>query len=274
MRKNNLLLCTIIIAALSLFSSCKKDNNVTLTIKLTPAQASFVTGAPVTISGTATTTGALREIKFYTVSATGATEVEIPGSAITTVANQTTADFSAVLTNLTATKITVKAIDQNGQTVATVFTLTITAAPSNINTYSSLQLGGWDSNYGSCLDVDAGTPYGSSAMADPTLNSKIDVFFDEAKLGNVDLDSVYYSNVSRLHDTGIRYATTTLSSIDFDKVTYDTSFKDLTATLKVVPIKVNDVVFFIAKSGKKGLLRVNSLSSPTGDIMLDEKIQK
>lgn len=276
MKKNSLFLCAIVIAVLSLFSSCKKDN-VSLAISLTnkSAKDSVYFGESVTITGVANTSGKLSMIQFFRSFPYngGESEVEVAATKITTFANTATTDFSAVISNLKdATKIRVKATDQNGQEISAVVSITI--RKSNILGYSNLQLGGWDSNFGSCLDVDSGTPMSGSAVDDPALWPKIDVFFDDAKLSNVDLDSVYYNNVSRLHDTGIRYAATTFSSSDFDAMRGDDLFKNLVATLPTIPIKLNDVVFFKAKSGKKGLLRVSELTSSTGDLKLDEKIQK
>ena len=39
-------------------------------------------------------------------------------------------------------------------------------------------------------------------------------------------------------------------------------------------IQPDDVVFFQTKSGRKGLLKVISISSPTGDLMVSLKVQK
>jgi hypothetical protein len=275
MKKNSLVICSIVIAVVSLFSSCKKEN-VTLAISLTnkSAKDSVYSGESVTIAGVASTTGKFRMIQFFSSPYNGGgPAVEVTAAEITSCANKSTFNFSAVIPNIKAsTKIMVKATDQNGQITTTDFSIKL--LESNILTYSNLQLGGWDSDYGSCLDVDAGIPYGSSALSDNTKRPLLDVFFDMSKLANVDLDSIYYNNVSRLHDTGIRYATTTFTSSDFNAMKSDDSFKGLMATLPNVPIKMNDVVFFITKSGKKGLLRVSNLTSPTGDLMLDEKIQK
>jgi len=203
----------------------------------------------------------------------GESQVEVAATKITSFANTATTDFSAVIKNIRdATKIIVKVTDQNGQ--ETTSFVAVTVRNSNILGYNNLHLGGWDSNYGSCLDVNTGNTMGGGATTDPLLKSTIDVFFEDAKLGNIDLDSIYYNNVNRLPDTGIRYAATTFSSADFDAMKGDDLFKDLVATLPIIAIKVNDVVFFKAKSGKKGLLRVSELTSPTGDLKLDEKIQK
>ncbi len=278
MKKNSLLLCIIIISLISLFSNCEKDKTqAPPAISLTnlSAKDSVYFGESCTVTGVASTSGKLSEIRFFRSFPYngGESEVEMAGTKLSSFANESTADFSVVVPNIKdATKISVRVADQDGQETSTVVAITI--RKSNILSYRNLQLGGWDSNYGSCLDVDSGTPMSGSAVSDPILAPKVDVFFDDSKLGNVDLDSIYYDNVSRLKDTGIRYATTKFTSADFDAMKGDDLFKDMMATLPIIPIEVNSVVFFKAKSGKKGLLRVSELTSPTGDLLLDEKIQK
>ena len=258
-------------------NSCKKNNDVPPTLTLTnlSAKDSVYFGESYTITGQASTAGKLNTIQFYRSFPYngGESEVEMAGTKISTFSSETAANFSVIVPSIKdAVKISVKVTDQNGQETITVYSIAV--RKSNILSYFNLQLGGWDSNYGSCLDVDTGTPMSGSAVSDPVLSPKIDVFFDMSKLANVDLDSIYYDNVSRLHDTGIRYANTTFTSADFDAMKGDDLFKDLQANLPIVSVELNSVVLFKAKSGKKGLLRVSELTSPTGDLMLDEKIQK
>lgn len=157
--------------------------------------------------------------------------------------------------------------------IDTFYTDWVKLEPITISSYSDLKLGGWDSNYGSCLDVDTGTPYGSSALRDDARRPLIDVFFDEAKLACTDLDSIYYNNVSRLPDTGTRFAPTTFTAADFDGMKGDDLFANMNATQKEIAIQVGSVVFFRAKSGRKGLLKVVSMTDPKGDLTLDLKIQ-
>jgi len=276
MKKNSLFLCAIIIATIGLLNSCEKSN-VALTISLAnqSAKDSVYVGESVTIAGVANTTGKLGMIQFFSSYPFngGEAEVEVAGTKITSFTSEASTDFSTVITNVTAdTKISIVVTDQNGQAATSMFAITL--RKSNIIAYTNLNLGGWDSNYGSCLDVDTGTPMSGSAVSDPTLRPKIDVFFEDAKLGNRDLDSMYYDNISRMSDTGIRYAKTAFTSADYDAMKGDDLFKDLVGTLKIIDIKLNDIVFFKAKSGKKGVLRVSGLTGPTGDLKLDEKIQK
>ncbi|GLU53396.1 hypothetical protein [Dyadobacter frigoris] len=138
----------------------------------------------------------------------------------------------------------------------------------SINRASDLILGGWDSDYGSCYDVDKAYVYGSGQMADPDILPMIDLFFDHGQLWNID-----GAGLNRLPDTGIRFAKTEITADQFDILTDDKSFANLEPTLEVIPILPGDVVFFKSKNGKKGLLKIKSMNSPTGEAYVDEIIQ-
>jgi len=65
MKKINLFLFTIIVAAASLISSCKKDSvEVSIALTTQPASAKVYAGDPVTIAGTASTTGKFGSFKW------------------------------------------------------------------------------------------------------------------------------------------------------------------------------------------------------------------
>jgi len=276
MKKNSLFLCAIMIAVISVLNGCKKENvSPTLSFTNQSAKDSIYSGESVTINGVANTTGKLSMIRFFRVFPYigRISEVEVTETKITSFTNEVSAEFSAVIPNIVADiDIRVAVTDQNGEETSSIFSITI--RKKNILAYTNINIGGWDSSFGSCLDVETGTGMSGSAPTNEILRPKIDLFFDNAKLGNVDLDSAQYNNINRLPDTGIRFATTTFTSADYNAMNNDDLFKNLTGTLKIVAIKLNDVVFFQAKSGKKGLLRVAGLTGPTKDLKLDEKIQK
>lgn len=138
----------------------------------------------------------------------------------------------------------------------------------SINRASDRILGGWDSNYGSCFDVDKAQVHGSSQMSNPNVLPMIDLFFDRAQLWNID-----GAGLGRLPDTGIRFAKTDITPEQFDAMVDDKSFVNLEPNLEVIPIKVGDVVFFKGKNGKKGLLKIKDMTSPTGDLTVEEVIQ-
>jgi len=145
MKKNKLFLCTIFFAALSIFSGCKKDN-VALTISLTatPASAKAYAGDPITIAGTATTTGKFRIIQMVAQPLDGSAPVMLPDGSVTSCANTTgSVSFSQVITSITKSSVVkVNVIDRNGQLASTDFAVTIlekntTAAVTAISFYTA-----------------------------------------------------------------------------------------------------------------------------------------
>lgn len=146
MKKINLSLFTIIIiAVVILFSSCKKDN-VALTISLTtsPASAKAYAGDPVTIAGTASTTGKFRMIQMVSNPLDGSAPVMLPDGSVTSCANKGgSINFSQVITSLTKSAvIKVNVIDQNGSIASTDFAVQIlenntTAAATAISFYTA-----------------------------------------------------------------------------------------------------------------------------------------
>ena len=277
MKKIGFLIISAGILLTAFLMGCEKEENgadISISFAKLAAKDSVYTNDDYTLNGSIATAGKIKSVQFlrnYFFNDTES-EIEMAGTKITNIA-EAPYTFSVVVPKVTKnTTVKVLVTDVNGNEVSSVFS--IKERKANIVAYSGLTLGGWDSDYGSCLDVDTGTPYGSGALHDAVKRPLIDVFFDEAKLGCTDLDSIYYDNVSRLPDTGIRYAKTTFSSADFDAMRGDDIFKNMVATKKTVAIQLDEVIFFKAKSGKKGLLRVSKLTSPTGDLLLDEKIQK
>ena len=146
MKTNKLFFCTIIFAAfLSVFSSCKKDN-VALTINLTsqPAAGKGYAGDPITIAGTASTTGKFRMIQMVNHPLDGSAPVMLNDGSVTSCANTGgSINFSQVITSITKSGIVkVNVIDKDGQMASADFTVTIlenntTAAATNISFYSA-----------------------------------------------------------------------------------------------------------------------------------------
>lgn len=145
MKKNNLFLFTIIIAVVILFSNCKKDNvEVSISLTTTPASAKVYAGDPVTIAGTASTSGKFRLIQMVSNPLDGSTPVLLSEGAVTSCANTGgTINFSRVITKLTkSTIIKVGVVDQSGETTSVDFAVTIlenntTAAATAISFYTA-----------------------------------------------------------------------------------------------------------------------------------------
>lgn len=274
----NLFFISIMISTIP-FVSCKKDivlSSAILTINNQTGNTlrdSVFSGDLFSIKGSIGYTGKIQKVQFFRSYPDSANfvgdEFEIVGSAITSFDTSTvnTLSFTDSIYNIRGkTNIRVQVTDQDGHTVSTIITITIRT--SNINTMNNIQLGGWDSNYGSCLDADKGVAYSSSALNDPTLKTLIDVFFDNSILANVNLDD----NNTIISTT--KFAMTNVTTADFDSMKADDLFKNLTASLDQIKIAVGNVIFYQTAAGKKGLIEIVSLTSPTGDLLINLKVQK
>lgn len=137
-----------------------------------------------------------------------------------------------------------------------------------LDTYASLWLGGWDSAYGSGLDIDNGTVYGYGSLSGA--RRYVDIFFDRSTLFSYD------ANGDALPDVGTRFASTSFTPEQFNAMADDGQFRSLEppAAADSVKFKVNDVILFRTRWGKKGLILIKSLSSPTGDLNCEVKAQE
>ncbi len=270
-------LILITILGIMLFTGCEsEDDDFSAVIGFDNVQAkdSVYTNEDFVLTGTVTSSEQIKTIRFYRNYFFNDQEMEeeMAGTMISDI-TESPYHFSIVVPNIIKnTTVKVVATGMNGKEESMIFS--IKERKMNVVYYSKLNIGGWDSMFGSCLDVDTGTPYGSSALNDDEKRPLIDLFFDRSTLACVDLDSIYYNNVNRLPDTGLRFAETSFTAAQFDDLKGDDLFVSMSATLKEIEVEVGDIVFFEAKSGKKGLLKVVSISSPTEDIVLEEKIQQ
>ncbi len=266
------------------YCSCKKNNNIELPVSLNldnkTTKDSVFMGNNCIINGVASAAGELKMIQIFQSFTWlgGVSEVEVAGAGIFKFPSDTTKTYRFALSvpNLMSTKnVRIQVTDKNGNS-ASSSVYTITVRQSNIISYLNVPMGGWNSNYGSALDADTGTPYGSSQLG--TVGSIVDIFFDNSELASHDLDAVdfYPEDYSgaRFPETGTTFATTTISSSDFDGITNDELFSSMQGTVSVIQIKQGDVIFFQTNIGRKGLLRVKSLTDPLGDLIVDLKVQK
>ncbi|MGY3054716.1 hypothetical protein ACVWYG_002925 [Pedobacter sp. UYEF25] len=178
MKKRNLLLFILLIAVAGLVSNCKKDT-VTVTISLTtkPASASVYAGDPVTIAGTASTTGKFRLIQMISNPLDGSAPVLLTEGSVTSPANTTgSINFSRIITKLTkSTIIKVAVVDMNGQTKSVDFAVTIlenntTAAVTEVGFYTATT-GGNIADIGETVTA-RGVVWGTSATPTVDLPTK------------------------------------------------------------------------------------------------------
>ncbi len=283
MKKIKLLSILVGLFVIGLISSCNKNDDTQLPVNLKldnvlPKDSVFM-GNTCIIKGVAKAAGQIKMIQIFQsfTWAGGTDEVEVAGTGIYKFPSDTTTTYRFALSvpNVKSTKnIRIQVTDKSGNMTSSAFTITV--RKSNIISYLNVPLGGWDSNYGSALDADTGTPYGSSQLGE--VGSIVDIFFDHAVLASRDLDAIdyypQYYNGGRFPDTGTKFAKTNFSSSDFDGITNDELFSSMLGTGDSVNIKEGDVIFFQTKSGRKGLLKVKSMTAPTGDLIVDLKVQK
>lgn len=251
-----------VVASTMFLGSCKKDEEVVKpTITITPTATAVKAGVKVTYT---VVIHSDQDLKTLTISP--------DAKSATATANDTTITFGKGINDQTiayvytptgnTAKITIKftvadedATEENAQT--------LDVTPS-ILTYATIQMGGADSKYGSYLDADAGISYLSGAVAANL--SAIDIIFDQSS----------FKNTAKLvtTSTGTKLFLTSLTAAQFDAITSDATFDSYTAASDNVTVAVGSVVFFQASSGKKGLIKVTSMTSGTGDLVIAEKIQQ
>lgn len=137
-----------------------------------------------------------------------------------------------------------------------------------LDTFRAVKLGGWDGMYGSGLDADNGVVYGYGSLSGAT--KFVDVFFDRSAFFSYDADG------NELPDVGTRFASTDFSVAQFEEMTDDRNLLSITPlpAADSVQFDIDDVVLFQTKWGKKGLIRILSMTSPTGDLVCDVKVQE
>jgi hypothetical protein len=124
-------------------------------------------------------------------------------------------------------------------------------------------MGGAGSSNGSYLDAETGIIYKLGDLTD-NVKTLIDIVFDAGQFKNT---------ASALTSaTGTTFATTTLTTAQFDAATSDFLFSGITASANNITISANSVVLFQTKGGKKGIIKVKSLTST--DVTIAIKIQQ
>lgn len=137
-----------------------------------------------------------------------------------------------------------------------------------LDTISGINLGGWDGRYGSGLDADNGVVYGYSSLSGAT--RYVDIFFDRSAFFSYDADG------TQMPDVGTRFASTEFTVEQFDRMEDDREFIGINplAAADSVQFALNDVILFQTRWGKKGLVKIISMTSPTGDLVCDLKVQE
>jgi len=181
-----------------------------------------------------------------------------------------------------------KITDKEGQTKEIGFTVTTTAGASPINTFSMKILGAQGSSTGSSFASIDGNVY---SLANAKTNAvKIDwlYFYGATNLAtlaspaDVDAATVFTDPTNGLatwaikNDTKFKKVT---DAITWDDITTDEIIVAQTASgvtnTKIKTLAVNDILSFITASGKKGMIKVESITTgSTGSITISVKVQQ
>lgn len=181
-----------------------------------------------------------------------------------------------------------KVTDKNGESKEISFTITTVAITGLINTFSMKIMGAQGSSTGSSFASIDGTIY---ALADAKANaSKIDWLYfygatNFATLASPDDASaatVFNDPTNGLATWSVRNSTLfkkVTDVIDWNNITDDGVIVTQTASgvtnTKINSLAANDILSFIAANGKKGMIKVESISGTTdGTITISVKVQK
>jgi hypothetical protein len=271
-------LAAVAVISMMFISSCKKDSttgDVTPTVNflagagLTSADATIDSGTIVTVSISAfsnTSSNTNLNQVIFTVTFNNSPIITIDSTLKKNVTSFTN-NFSFAVNWTGSARVSIKIIDDDNQTKEAYFDI-IGKKPTTgttLTSYASLTMGGSTSAFGSYLDAETGTVYSLTQVNGSTvIKNSIDIIFDNSILNSI---------AAVITSTGTKFASTTLTASDFNGITTDATFGAYSATLTQITIASGNVVFFQTTGGKKGLVKVISMTSGTGDLNIALKIQ-
>ncbi|MGB9747897.1 MAG: hypothetical protein ACPLXM_13305 [Bacteroidales bacterium] len=283
--KNFLLVVAFTGMAAVTFTSCSKDttgtgpvitflNNQT-EVTLNPGQTSY------TVAGTVTSDAGLKEVKFFKVIGDNETQ---DGQAVTSFPDKNNYAFQHDVTGITQEmKLKVQATDKDDITNSSSFTIKI-SLPA-IQTWTGKTLGAQKSSTGSFFASVDGTVMTLNQATSNQAKADFAYYYgdvnlatlaapDDASLNGGAGNFTWCQSWTTKNQT--RFALTTLTTAEFDAATATTinALAD-PAESKVTSLAQNKVIAFKTASGKKGLIKVASITTGTsGSITLDVKVQQ
>lgn len=275
MRKINLLLVSLLVLASNFFTSCKKDDAASDADIQIVAQTGYISGNATVQPGTQfkvkwTATVTTSDMKYLSITRDG---VALSSWSLKEIdsdyenAYNSEATLTAPLSGGPYTYAIVVSDKDENEIASIEFVITLQAAAGSIGTYPSINMGGASSSFGSYLDAEAGTVYKVAQVnGSSTVKNSIDVIFDAGQLWNS--GGIFSSS------TGTKFAATQLNETGFAAISDDATFSSYTASSDKITVTSGSVVFFQTKAGKKGLIRVISMTSGTGDLNIALKIQQ
>lgn len=177
--------------------------------------------------------------------------------------------------------------DNDNQSKAVSLTVTVTAAAGEINTFSMKIMGAQGSPTGSSFASIDGSVY---SLADAKLNAaKVDwmYYYGATNLATIAAPSdptatEVFTGANGPASWQIRNNTQfkkVTDQIDWNSITDDTQIVAQTASgvnlTKIPQLQIGNVLSFIAANGKKGMIKVESISgTENGTITISVKVQK
>lgn len=287
MRKNSLVLFAAFAGmAAFAFTSCSDDttgtgpvitflNNQT-EVTLSAGQTSY------TVAGTVTSDAGLKEVKFFKVMGDNETQ---DGQAVTSFSDKNNYQFQHEVTGITQEmKLKVTATDKDDITNSASFTIKIPAAPA-IQTWTGKTLGAQESSTGSFFASVDGTVMTLNQATSNQAKADFAYYYgdvnlatlaapDDASLNGGTNNFTWCQSWTTKNQT--RFDLTTLTAAEFDAATAATiNALANPSSSKVTSLAQGKVIAFKTASGKKGLIKVASITTgASGAITLDVKVQQ
>lgn len=291
MKKLTYLLGLGAIASLFLFNSCSEET-------LPAPSITFDAGTEIVLAvgetdalltGTIVAEAKLDKVVIYEVTDLSETQLvtitDFNSGAITTT-DDMNYSFRFTVTALTQdVQIKIEATDKDDQFASKSINIVVSAG-NPIDEFTAVLMGAQGNlDIGSYLDAVTGTVYKQAAAESNSADIDIVYYFgstNEATLTAPD-DATVNGGAGNLslcvnftQKNPTRFASTTLSSAEFDAIENDASIVGIsTSASKMTKLGVNDVIAFETFDGKKGLIKVAALNATNeGTITIDVKIQQ
>lgn len=245
-------------------------------VTLSAGQSSY------TVAGTVSSDAGLKEVKFFKVIGDNETQ---DGQAVTSFSDKNNYPFQHEVTGITQDmKLKVQATDKDDITNSASFTIHIPAAPA-IQTWTGKTLGAQSSSTGSFFASVDGTVMTLTQATSNQAKADFAYYYgdvnlatlaapDDASLNGGTGNFTWCQSWTTKNQT--RFTLTTLTTAEFDAATAATinALAD-PAESKVSSLAQGKVIAFKTASGKKGLIKVTSITTgASGSITLDVKVQQ
>ena len=303
MRQTRFFLTVILITVVAFISSCSKKDDTTTpeTPAPQPPSISFVSAAGCVSKDTTLPLHTFYKVRVHMISNT-TSGAKLTQFTITTLyggssstqnipisTNEITYDVTDTTMKVAGSKkLSFKVTDAKSQSQEISLTITTAAASGPINTFSMKIMGAQSSSTGSSFASIDGTVY---SLANAKTNYlKVDWlyfygatnFATLASPDDADAISVFNDPTNGLATWTTRNPTKfkkVTASIDWNSITTDGTILTQTSSgvteTKINSLAANDILAFITASGKKGMIKVESINgTDAGTITISVKVQQ